>query len=130
MNYLLDTHSLIWYFMGSRRLRPRAREAIDECRTMGGKLLVPTIVLSEALDIAEKGKVEFDFQSMYRLIRDDPSFEIVGFTPEIFDETVKAREIKEIHDRIILATARFYGAGIISKDRVIKNSGEVALLEP
>jgi len=97
---------------------------------MGGKLLVPTIVLSEALDIAEKGKVEFDFQSMYRLIRDDPSFEIVGFTPEIFDETVKAREIKEIHDRIILATARFYGAGIISKDRVIKNSGEVALLEP
>ena len=27
---------------------------------MREKLLVPTIVLSEALDIAEKGKVEFD----------------------------------------------------------------------
>jgi PIN domain nuclease of toxin-antitoxin system len=73
MNYLLDTHSLIWYFIGSKRLKSEAREAIDRCRIMAGELLIPTIVLSEALDIAEKGKAEFDFEEMYRLIRDDPS---------------------------------------------------------
>ena len=129
MNYLLDTHSLIWYFIGSRRLKLEAKEALDRCRGMGGKLLVPTIVLSEALDIAEKGKVEFDFEEMYRLIREDTSFEIIGFTPEIFNETVKVKEIKEIHDRIISATARFYGAGIITRDRIIRDSGEVTLLE-
>ena len=129
MNFLLDTHSLIWYFIGSRRLKSEAREAIDGCRVMGGKLLVPTIVLSEALDIAEKGKVEFDFEEMYRLIREDPSFEITGFTPEIFDETIRVKGIKEIHDRIISATARFYGVGVITRDRIIKDSGEVALLE-
>lgn len=129
MNFLLDTHSLIWYFIGSRRLKPEARAAIDECRVMGGKLLVPTIVLSEALDIAEKGKVEFDFEEMYRLIREDPSFEITGFTSEIFDETIRVKGIKEIHDRIISATARFYGVGVITRDRIIKDSGEVALLE-
>lgn len=128
MNYVLDTHSLIWYFIGSRRLKLGAREGIDNSRVMGEKLLVPTIVLSEAVDIAEKGKVEFDFGEMYRLIRDDPSFEIIGFTPEIFDETVKIKGIKEIHDRIVSATARFYGAGIITKDRIIKDSGEVTLL--
>ncbi|MBL7075792.1 hypothetical protein ISS37_11210 [candidate division KSB1 bacterium] len=81
MNYLLDTHSLIWYLIGSRRLKLKAREAIDRCRIMGGKLLVPTIVLSEALDIAEKRKAEFDFEEMYRFVRNDPSFEIIGFTP-------------------------------------------------
>ncbi len=129
MNYLLDTHSLIWYFIGSRRLKLEAKEAIDRCRVMGGKLLVPTIVLSEALDVAEKGKIEFDFEGMYRLIKDDPSFEILGFTPEIFDETVRVKGIKEIHDRIISATARFYGAGIITSDRIIRDSGEVILLE-
>ena len=96
---------------------------------MAGKLLVPTIVLSEALDIAEKGKVEFDFEGMYSLIRDDASFEIIGFTPEIFDETMRVKGIKEIHDRIISATARFYGAGIVTRDRIIKDSGEVTLLE-
>lgn len=128
MNFVLDTHSLIWYFIGSKRLKPKARQAIDKCRAEGEKLLIPTIVLSEALDIAEKGRVEFDFEGMYRLIRNDPSFEIIGFTPEIFDETIRVKGIREIHDRIISATARFYGAGIITKDRIIKDSGEVAFL--
>jgi PIN domain nuclease of toxin-antitoxin system len=35
------------------------------------------------------------------------------------------KEVKEIHDRIIVATARFYKAGILSKDKLINESGEV-----
>jgi len=81
MNYVLDTHILIWYFIGSRSLKLKAMEAIDRCRLSGGKLLVPTIALSECLDIAEKGKVEFDFNKMYQLIKDDPGFETISFTP-------------------------------------------------
>jgi len=129
MNYVLDTHILIWYFIGSRRLESKAIEAIDKCRFSGGKLLVPTIVLSECLDIAEKGKVQFDFNKMYQLIKDDPGFEIISFTVEIFDETVRIKAIKEIHDRIISATARFYDTEIITKDGIIKHSGEVELFE-
>jgi predicted nucleic acid-binding protein len=86
---------------------------------------VPTIVLAEALDIAEKQRVLFDFSRMYQLICSEPCFEIVGFSPEIFSEAIKLRKIKELHDRIIVATARFYGAGIITKDRIIRESQEV-----
>ena len=128
MNYVLDTHVLIWYFTGSKRLKRRAKEAIDDCINRGGKLLVPTIVLSEALDIAEKRKVEFDFQEMYRLISDNPFFEIIGFTTGIFDETLEIKDIQEIHDRIIVATAIFYSADIITKDKIIRTSGEVESL--
>jgi len=125
---VLDTHVLIWYFTGSKRLKRRAKEAIDDCINRGGKLLVPTIVLSEALDIAEKRKVEFDFQEMYRLISDNPFFEIIGFTTGIFDETLEIKDIQEIHDRIIVATAIFYSADIITKDKIIRTSGEVESL--
>lgn len=128
MNCLLDTHTLIWYFIGSKRLKHRARKIIDKCIGGGWKLLVPTIVLSEALDIAEKGKVEFDFEELYRLVRDEPAFEIVGFTPEIFAETYNIKGIKEIHDRIITATAKFYSVNIITRDKIIKDSGEVKTL--
>ena len=128
MNYVLDTHVLIWYFTGSKRLKHRAREAIDDCINEGGKLLVPTIVLSEALDIAEKRKVEFDFQEMYHLIRDTPAFEIIGFTTGIFDETLEIKDIQEIHDRIIVATAKFYSSDIITKDKIIRTSDEVESL--
>ena len=73
-------------------------------------------------------KVEFDFQEMYRLISDNPFFEIIGFTTGIFDETLEIKDIQEIHDRIIVATAIFYSADIITKDKIIRTSGEVESL--
>jgi PIN domain nuclease of toxin-antitoxin system len=123
--YVLDTHVLIWYFIGSKRLTAEVKERIDEIVREGGCLLVPTIVLAEALDVAEKGRVEFDFDSMYRLIQMDPGFEITDFGIEIFDEMLQIETVKEIHDRLIVATARFYGAGILTKDRIIRHSAEI-----
>lgn len=126
MIYVLDTHVLIWYFMGSKRLKKKLKEKIEEVRNTGGRLLVPTIVLAEALVIAEKGKVEFDFQGMYQLIENEPEFEIISFTPEILEEAMHT-ENPEIHDRIIVATANFYRAGILTKDKIILKSGEVEI---
>jgi PIN domain nuclease of toxin-antitoxin system len=128
MIYVLDTHVLIWYFIGSGRLHKELRKRIDKTRKEEGLLLVPTIVLAEALDIAEKGRVEFDFQEMYRLIKEEQEFEIVGFSFDIFDEATRIKEIKEIHDRIITATARFYNVGVLTKDKIISDSGEVEVL--
>lgn len=125
---VIDTHVLIWYFIGSPRLRSGMRERLDRVRQDGGRLLIPTIVLAEALDIARKGRVVFDFDEMYRLVREEPEFEIVGFSSEIFEETMRVEDIPEIHDRIIAGTARFYGAGVFTKDRVIRESGEVEIL--
>jgi len=86
MIYVLDTHVLIGYFIGSKRLKRKLREKIEEVRNAGGRLLVPTIVLAEAL------------------------------------------AIPEIHDRIIVATAKFYKAWILTKDKIIRESGEVEKL--
>ena len=122
--YVVDTQVLIWYFTGSKRLKPALREKIDETRAQNGRLLVPTIVLAEALDIAEKSRVQFDFAEMYRVIREEQEFEIVSLSPEIFNTVIQVQNIPELPDRIIVATARFYGAGILTKDRVILESEE------
>lgn len=120
--YVLDTHILIWYFIGSKRLKDEIKKQIDEVRNSDGKLLIPTIVLSEALDIAEKSKVEFDFVKMYKLIQTGIEFEIIGFGKEIFEETLHIKNVLDIHDRIIIATARFFNAGIMTKDKIILRS--------
>jgi len=126
--YVLDTHVVIWYFIGSRRLRSGLKDKIDETRNSNGRLLVPTIVLVEALNVAEKDRVKFDFTEMYRLIREEPEFEIVSFTPEILDKTIHVQDVPELHDRIIVATARYYGACILTKDRIILESGQIQSL--
>jgi PIN domain nuclease of toxin-antitoxin system len=126
--YVIDTHVLIWYFTGSKRLKLALREKIDDIRNRNGRLLVPTIVLAEALAIAEKGKVEFDFTAMQRVIHEEPEFEIISFSLEISQTVVQVHNVPELHDRIIVATARFYGTGILTKDREILESGEVKIL--
>ncbi|MCH8293516.1 PIN domain-containing protein [Candidatus Poribacteria bacterium] len=123
--YVLDTHILIWYFIGSKRLPNRAKQIVDDCLAGEGFLLIPTIVLSESLDIAEKRRVEFDFTTMYRLIQMESAFVVIGYSQEIFEETLAISEIQEIHDRIIVATARLYSAHMLTKDQIIKTSGEV-----
>ncbi|MBK9232466.1 MAG: PIN domain-containing protein [Anaerolineae bacterium] len=79
MLFVLDTHVLIWYFTGNQRLSDTLRDKIDQVRQQGGRLLVPTIVLAEALNIATKGRLVFDFPRLYQLVRDEPEFEIVEF---------------------------------------------------
>lgn len=127
MLYVLDTHVLVWYFTGNTRLSQEARDTIDNVRQQGGRLLIPTIVLAEALNIAAKGRVVFDFQQLYQLVRDEPEFEIVEFGIEVFEETLRVSAVPEIHDRIIVASARFYGASLLTKDGVIRSSGEVSV---
>ena len=128
MLFVIDTHVLIWYFIGSKRLHKKLKEKIDAILNRGGRLLVPTIVLAEALDISEKKRVELDFAEMYRLIKEEAGFEIVGFGSEIFDKTLHLKGVKEIHDRIIVATANFYQVGILTKDKIINDSGDVELV--
>ncbi len=52
--YVVDTHVLIWHFTGNKRLPEKLKSRIDQIRLQGGRLLVPTIVLAEALAVAAK----------------------------------------------------------------------------
>lgn len=125
MLYVLDTHVLIWYFTGSRRLSEELKNKIDQVRIHGGRLLVPTVVLAEALAVAAKGRVVFDFDQLYQLLLSEPEFEIVEFGVGVFGEVLRIKRTPEIHDRIIAATARFYGAHLLTRDGEIQLSDEV-----
>ena len=123
--YVVDTHVLIWYFTGSPRLNDELKSRMDEAQLQGGRLLVPTIVLAEALAVAAKGRVAFNFDRLYHYLTTDPAFEIVEFGLGVFSEVLRIKRIPEIHDRIIAATARFYGAHLLTKDGEIRLSDEV-----
>lgn len=126
--YVLDTHILIWYLTGSKHLPDELRSTIDHARLQGGRLLIPTIVLAEALHLAAKNRIKFDFAELYQLVQTEPEFEIVDFGIGVFREVLRIKRIPEIHDRIIAATARYYGAYLLTRDGVIRSSDEVDAL--
>lgn len=52
-------------------------------------------------------------------------FAIVPFDFSIFQMTLKLPEGWEIHDRIIAATACYYGAKLVTRDEVLQTSDEI-----
>ena len=48
MNYVTDTHSLVWYFTDDQRLSKKALKSF-ESTVKEGQIIVPTVVLAEIL---------------------------------------------------------------------------------
>jgi PIN domain nuclease of toxin-antitoxin system len=62
MRYILDTHSLVWYFVKDKRLSSKVRKIIREGEKGKHEIIIPAIVLLEAIDIQEKKKVSLKWK--------------------------------------------------------------------
>jgi hypothetical protein len=56
MNFVTDTHALVWYFTDDLRLSKKASEAFEQT-TDEGIIIVPSIVLAEIIFISKKGRI-------------------------------------------------------------------------
>jgi len=48
LNYVTDTHSLVWYFTDDHRLSKKALKSFEDT-VKEGQIIVPTVVLAEIL---------------------------------------------------------------------------------
>ena len=53
MNYVSDTHALVWYFTGDKRLSKKAFRAFEET-IKEGLVIIPAMVLAEVMYISNK----------------------------------------------------------------------------
>jgi hypothetical protein len=84
-------------------------------------------VLAECFYLVEKGKIDFNFDDLLKRIEMGKNFistsfdfQVVTLLPEI--------KIGELHDRIIVATAKILNARLITRDRKIKEAGIVEVV--
>lgn len=115
MNILLDTHALFWFLSADKKLSEKARSTVEGAI----KLFIPTIVLLELLYLVRKAEGEEKFRAIYRQLKRDPQFTITSLDIAVVEEVIKLPAKLDIHDRIIVATARLLKVPVISKDPVI-----------
>jgi PIN domain nuclease of toxin-antitoxin system len=127
MDYVTDTHSLVWYFTDDNRLSGNARKAFHSSESEG-TVIVPAVVLAEIMFIAKKGKITLSFQETLKRIEDSGNFEIASLNAEILRIADKIEADLEMHDRLIAATALHYDAALITKDEAISLSGIVSTI--
>ena len=51
MNFVTDTHALLWWFVDSPKISPRAAEVFAKCEQGEDLIFIPSIVIAEALSI-------------------------------------------------------------------------------
>lgn len=119
MTYLPDTHALIWYLTGDKRLGAKAKAALVRVDEGKDEAIVPVLVLAEILYLNEKGRIEISVEQIVDVLNDNEGYRIVPLT---LDEIVAAQEIKdasELFDRMIAATAQTHKAVLVTRDHVL-----------
>jgi PIN domain nuclease of toxin-antitoxin system len=125
MRFLTDTHALLWWFIDSPKLSPKAFEIFTGCEKGEKVIFIPSIVVAEALSIFDKKRISFDFKRLFKKIHESENFMIVSLDYHILLKMVDLKDVFELHDKIIVATAKYLNLPIITKDRVLQNLSSI-----
>ena len=91
------------------------------------KIAVSAITLAEVVYLSEKGRIPVStMEAMVKALRrPDGALEEIPLDAAIVEHmsSVGRREVPDLPDRIIAATALYFGVPVISRDREIRSSG-------
>ena len=121
MNFVTDTHALVWWFTGSSKLSVKAEEIFEKCEKGGNIIFIPSIVVAESLSIFDKKRVSFNFKNLFKKIHTSENFVLIALDYPILEKMVALKEVPELHDKIIASTAKYLKVPIITKDKILQN---------
>lgn len=121
MNFVTDTHALLWWFANSPKISPKASAIFEKCEKGENVIFVPSIVIAEALSIFDKKRISFNFKKLFKEIHDSENFILIALDYPILQKMVALKNIPELHDKIIVSTAKYLNLPIITKDETLQN---------
>jgi PIN domain nuclease of toxin-antitoxin system len=125
MNFVSDTHALLWWFTDSPRLGPNALAVFEQCERGEHVIFIPSIVIAEALSIFDKKRISFNFRTLFRNISNSRNFVLIALDYQVLQKMIDLKDIPELHDKIIAATAKHLNLPIITKDNVLRHLASV-----
>jgi PIN domain nuclease of toxin-antitoxin system len=122
--FVIDTHPLVWYFEDSPKLSSMAKEAFESIEKGTALGVVPTIVLAEIVHLADRKRIPVTINDTITRLKQSTNFGIVSLDLMVILLMVPLKA-HEIHDRVIIATAKSFEASLITKDENIRSSGVI-----
>lgn len=119
--FLADTHALLWHFTNDPKISQNAKEIFDKTETGEHIIFIPSIVIAECLSIFDKKKITFDFKALFNQIRRSENYAIIPLDHKVLLKMVEITDVPELHDKIIVATAKLLKVPLITKDSFLRN---------
>lgn len=120
MEYVTDTHALVWYLTGDNKLSSKAKIIFTDLEQGKGKLIISVVVFLEVLVIIEKKKIKTTWQDFNNKVSQFPTAIIYPIGLDILQEIDQIGMSLELHDRILATTAKIHEASLITRDPKIK----------
>ncbi len=121
-----DTHAALWYLLNNPLLSPTARTFIDDAAAAGHEILLSPISLAEIVYLTEKQRLpESAYEELKQALADHQYvLEEAPFTVDIVEamRQVPRDAVPDLPDRIVAATAAYFGVPVISRDSRIRAS--------
>ncbi|MBS1731711.1 MAG: type II toxin-antitoxin system VapC family toxin [Bacteroidetes bacterium] len=116
MNYLLDTHTLIWFLNGDKNLSTKARKAIESTEAINFVSIASLWEIAIKISL-ERLELKMPLQALSEQILNN-SFQILPIT---FEDILILSKLKFHHrdpfDRILISQAVNNSFTLISKDK-------------
>ena len=125
MKFVADTHALLWWFTDSPKISIKASEIFEKCENGEVVIFIPSIVIAESLSIFERKRVNFNFKGLFKKIHTSENFILIALDYPILQKMLETKEVPELHDKIIVSTAKFLKIPIITKDRILQNLSSI-----
>lgn len=126
--FVVDTHTLAWFISNDPKISDTAKTILCKAEESEVEVIVPTIVLAELLYISQKKKILPGMKEVLKKINEGGGFVIVPFDLPVFEELIRLLQDFELHDGIIVATAKLYGAKVLTKDEKITKCGVIEVI--
>jgi len=127
MQYLLDTVTIVRHFTGKGKMGRAAAQVLDSIEDSNNRLVISVVSLMEIMYLAEAHRIDINLSDTLFRIEESSSYSIVDLNPEIL-QVASALKFPELHDRLILATAKWLDVPILSSDRAFAPLTEITVI--
>ena len=123
---IADTHAALWYLLKNPLPSATARSFIDDAAAAGNDIVLSPISLAEIVYLTEKSRLPNSaYEELKRALADhEYVIEEAPFTADIVEamRQVPRADVPDMPDRIVAATAVYFGVPVISRDGRIRAS--------
>ena len=125
MDYLADTVAIVRHLRNHPALGREAARILCDADAGVHRVYLSAITLMEVLYLSEAGRVDVSLPELVSMVSLSRNYAIVPVDSDILLAAIDVDDVPELHDRIIVATARHLDVSILTGDRVIVGSRHV-----
>jgi PIN domain nuclease of toxin-antitoxin system len=128
MEFLADTVAIIRHLRQHPALGRQAARILDKADAGQHHIYLSAISLMEVLYLAEAKKINLPLNELINYVQSSTNYSIVPMDTDIVQAALGVDDVPEIHDRIIVATAKHLDVPVLSSDGVMTASAHVDVI--